>query len=189
MPYLEDFFGAYFLPVALISFVDGALMIGLSWPLINATEILLPYLPLRGLMKAKAFKQLATWRAIFAALALLFTGLSPAISLSASEPEFCEMACCVSEGHCCCASRKPWVKGQKPDGHPIIEPFEIRSKSCYSCAPPSSSNFISRDIARPSASAFNLAQPRDYGYHAPLRAHHSIWFTPTPPRAPPALLI
>src|SRR5262245_1726913 len=93
-------------------------------------------------MKAKAFKQPVTWRAIFAAFALLLSSLSPALALSASEPEFCETACCVAEGHCCCASRKPWVKGRRPDGHPIIEPVEIRSQSCYSCAPPSSSNSI-----------------------------------------------
>jgi hypothetical protein len=140
-------------------------------------------------MKAKAFKQLATWRAIFAAVALLITSLSPALSLSAREPEFCEMACCMADGHCCCAARKPWVKGQKPDGRPIIEPVEIRPQSCYSCTPPSSSNLISREIARPTAHDSDLARRHVFTYHNPSRAHHSIWFTPTPPRAPPALLI
>jgi hypothetical protein len=140
-------------------------------------------------MKAKAFKQRATLRAILAALALLITSFAPAISLSASESEFCEMACCVAEGHCCCAARKPWVKGQNPDDHPTIEPVEIKSQSCYSCAPPSSSNFISRAIARPAAHDFDLALRHAFGYHNPPRAHHSIWFTPTTPRAPPALLV
>jgi hypothetical protein len=140
-------------------------------------------------MKVKAYKQPATLRAIFAALVALFTSLSPSLSLSASEPEFCEMACCVAEGHCCCAARKPWVKGQNPDDHPTIEPVEIKSRSCYSCAPPSSSNFISREVVRPAAHAFDLSLLQTFGYHNPLRAHHSIWFTPTPPRAPPVLLI
>ena len=140
-------------------------------------------------MKANPFKQLATWRAIMAALALLVTSLSPALSLAASEPEFCEMACCVAEGHCCCAARKPWVKGQKPDDRPIIEPVEIRSQSCYFCTPPSSSNLISREMTRPAAPDFDLARRYIFTYHGPPRAHHSIWFTPTPPRAPPALLV
>ncbi|HEY7181911.1 MAG TPA: hypothetical protein VIC84_10855 [Blastocatellia bacterium] len=140
-------------------------------------------------MKAKAFKQPVTWRAIFAALTLLFTSLSPAMSLAASKPEFCEMACCMAEGHCCCAARKPWVKGRKTANHPAIEPAEIKSQSCYSCAPSSSSNFISREIAQPAANDFDLARRHAFGYHEPLRAHRSIWFTPTPPRAPPALLI
>jgi hypothetical protein len=140
-------------------------------------------------MKANAFKQFATWRAIMAALALLVTSLSPAISLAASEPEFCEMACCVAEGHCCCEARKPWVKGKRPDGFPIIEPVQIRSQSCYSCATPSPSNFFSREISRPAAHNFDLAQHQVFTYHDPSWVHHSIWFTPTPPRAPPALLI
>jgi hypothetical protein len=140
-------------------------------------------------MKANAFKKPATWRAIIAALALLVTSLSPAISLAASEPEFCEMACCVAEGHCCCAARKPWVKGRSPDGYPIIVPVQIRSQSCYSCALPSPSNFISRETARPATHVLDLALRHVFAYHNPLRAHHSIWFTPTTPRAPPALLI
>src|SRR5215475_2790501 len=106
-------------------------------------------------MKANPFKQLATWRAIMAALALLVTSLSPALSLSASEPEFCEMACCIAHGHCCCAARKPWVKGQKPDDRPVIEQVEIQSPSCCPGAPPSSSNFITREIARPASHAFD----------------------------------
>src|SRR5215510_12277676 len=121
-------------------------------------------------MKAKAFKQPATWRAIIAALALFLTSLSPVFSLAASEPEFCEMACCMAEGHCCCASRKPWVKGQKPDDHPVIEPVEIRSQSCYSYTPPSSSNFIPRETARPAAYDFDLALRQAFAYHPPSRA-------------------
>lgn len=140
-------------------------------------------------MKANAFKQPATWRVIMAALALLGASLSPAISLAASEPEFCEMACCVADGHCCCAARKPWVKGKRPDDQPLIEHFQIRSQTCYSCAPPSSSNFISRETSSPAAHDFDLLQRQVFAYHDPLRTHHSIWFTPTPPRAPPALLI
>jgi hypothetical protein len=140
-------------------------------------------------MKAKGFKQLATWRAILAALALLVTGLSPAISLSASEPEFCEMECCIADGHCCCDARKPWVKGQNPGDRPIIEPVEIRSQSCYSCTPPSSSNLNSRETAHPAAHDFDLARRRVFAYHNPYRGRHSIWFTPTPPRAPPTLLV
>jgi hypothetical protein len=155
----------------------------------QATEILLPHLPLRGLMKAKAYKQKATLRAIFAALALLITSLSPALSLSFSEPEFCEMACCVAQGHCCCAARKPWVKGQNPSDHPTIGPVEIKSQSCYSCAPPSSSHVISREFARPAAHDFDLALRHTATYHNPPLGRHFIWSTPTPPRAPPALFI
>src|SRR6266511_1832745 len=98
-------------------------------------------------MKANPFKQPATWRAILAALALLVTSLSPALSLAASEPEFCEMACCVAEGHCC-AARNPCVNGPTPHGPTVLDPVDIRSQSRYSCAPPSPSHFIPRQTAR-----------------------------------------
>jgi hypothetical protein len=140
-------------------------------------------------MKANEFKQPATWRAVFLAVALLVNSLSPALSLYASEPEFCEMACCVADGHCCCAARKLWVKGQKPEDHPLIEQVEVASQSGCPCTPPSSSIFIQREIARPSAHDFDLGRPHIIAYHNPSRAHHSVWFTTTPPRAPPGLLI
>lgn len=59
-------------------------------------------------------------RAAAAALALLLGWLGPVLSLAASESEVCMMECCVAEGHCCCAARKPWVAGQKPDGVPAV---------------------------------------------------------------------
>ena len=43
-------------------------------------------------MRANAFKQPATWRAIMAALALLGASLSPAISLAASEEAYADKA-------------------------------------------------------------------------------------------------
>jgi hypothetical protein len=56
-------------------------------------------------MAAKAFKQMAMWRAAFAALVLLFSSLSPSLSLAAAiEWDVCAMECCVAEGHCCCAT-------------------------------------------------------------------------------------
>jgi hypothetical protein len=133
---------------------------------------------------------MAMWRAAFAALVLLFSSLSPSLSLvAATEQDVCAMECCVAEGHCCCAMRKPWVKGQKPDGRPVVERVEIRSQSCCFSTPPSSSNFIPREMARPAAHNFDLARHQVIAYHNPPRAHHSIWRTPTPPRAPPSLLV
>ena len=141
-------------------------------------------------MKANPFKQLATWRAILAALALLTTSLSPALSLAASaDLDVCAMECCVAEGHCCCAARKPWVKGHKPDDRPVVVPVEIRSQSGCPYTPPSSSSFLPRESARTTALDFDLARHPVLAYRSPLRAHHSIWSTSTPPRAPPPLLI
>ena len=141
-------------------------------------------------MKAKNFKQLAVWRLILMALSLLFSSLSPALALSVSQQDICEMACCVAEGHCCCATRKPWVKGQKPDDRPIIEQIEITAPSgCLGAPPSSASNIIPREIAGPAATDFHIAFETVFSYHSPQRAHHFVWFTPTPPRAPPSLIV
>jgi hypothetical protein len=66
-------------------------------------------------------------RAAVGAMLLLFSALAMPVSLASSETEFCSMECCVAEGHCCCAARKPWVEGQKPDGRPVIAQTQIFS--------------------------------------------------------------
>src|SRR5215468_2380716 len=61
--------------------------------------------------------KLKTWlrlRGAISALALAMGWLSVPFSLASREPDVCEMECCVSEGHCCCAARKPFVKGHVP---------------------------------------------------------------------------
>jgi len=138
----------------------------------------------------KKVKQMAVWRVVFMALSLLFSAVSPALALSVSEQDVCEMACCMAEGHCCCAARKPWVKGQKPDDRPIFEQVELTAPSkCPGTPPSSTSNLILRGAAHPTATDFGVTFETEFPYHSAPRAHHSVWFTPTPPRAPPALLI
>ncbi len=58
-----------------------------------------------------------TWlhlRAAVAALALALGWLSIPLSLASWEPDVCEMECCIAEGHCCCATRRAYVKGHEP---------------------------------------------------------------------------
>jgi hypothetical protein len=80
-------------------------------------------------------------RAALVALALLIGWLGPALPLAASESEVCAMECCVAEGHCCCAARKPFVKGRVPgaDGRPVISEVEITASCPPRCAQPASS--------------------------------------------------
>jgi hypothetical protein len=79
-------------------------------------------------------------RASAALLALLLGWLSPALRLMASEPDVCRMECCVAEGHCCCASHKPFVKGHVPgaDGRPAVSEKELTASCPLRCAQPSS---------------------------------------------------
>jgi hypothetical protein len=124
-------------------------------------------------------------RAAAGAMLLLFNGLAAPVSLASIEPEFCSMECCVAEGHCCCAARKPWVVGQKTGGVPTLAPSQISSKCPYSCASSSKPNHSSRMIARPVARdhAFAKKIPASYGASTPI--HTSAWFALDSPRAPP----
>ncbi|MEP7337930.1 MAG: hypothetical protein ABI977_09310, partial [Acidobacteriota bacterium] len=61
------------------------------------------------------------WRKInlraASALLIFLLGWSalPAVML-AQEPDTCWMECCVAEGHCCCATAKPFVEGHDYTG-------------------------------------------------------------------------
>jgi hypothetical protein len=79
-------------------------------------------------------------RAALVALALLIGRLGPALPLAAGESEVCAMECCVAEGHCCCAARKPFVKGHEPgaDGQPVISEVELTASCPPRCSQPAS---------------------------------------------------
>jgi hypothetical protein len=53
-------------------------------------------------------------RVAAAALALALGWISTPLSLASWESDVCEMECCIAEGHCCCATRRAYVKGQEP---------------------------------------------------------------------------
>jgi hypothetical protein len=124
-------------------------------------------------------------RAAVVAMLLLSNGLSAQMSLASSESEFCSMECCVAEGHCCCATRKPWVAGQKTGGVPTVAQNQISSKCPYSCAPSSKPSHSSRMIARPVAHDLVIAKKIPASYGAPTPLHNSARFALNSPRAPP----
>jgi hypothetical protein len=139
-------------------------------------------------MAANVFKQPAAWRAGFAALVLLAASLSPALSLATgADQDFCAMECCVADGHCCCAARKPWVKGQKPDGSPTVAQTQISPQCPYSCAPSSKTSPNLRVIERPVAHDHMLAETSPTSYCDPTLIHNSSWLASTSPRAPPQI--
>lgn len=126
-------------------------------------------------------------RAVAGAILLLLNGLATVATLASNETEFCAMECCVAEGHCCCAARKPWVAGRKTDGVPAIAHNQISSKCPYSCAssskPKHSLRMIARLVTRDHAFAKKI--PASYGASTPV--HKSNWFALNSPRAPPLL--
>src|SRR5262249_61739429 len=83
----------------------------------------------------------ARLRAAAAMVALLLGWLAPELPLLANEPDVCGMACCVAEGHCCCAKRKHFVKGHVPgaDGKPVISENKLKASCPLPCAQAASS--------------------------------------------------
>jgi hypothetical protein len=126
-------------------------------------------------------------RAAVGATLLLLSALATPVSLASSESEFCSMECCVAEGHCCCAARKLWVEGQKPDGVPTLAQTQIISKCPYSCAPSSKPAHNLRVIERPVAHDHTLAETPPTSYCDPTLIHNSSWLASISPRAPPQI--
>jgi hypothetical protein len=131
-------------------------------------------------------------RAAAAMFVLLLGWLSPVTPLTANEPDFCAMECCVAEGHCCCAARKPFVKGQIPgaDGHPVISENELKASCPLQCARPSSGfhrlKFPKTAVVK-YASEVGVAQ--SIYARTPRFARDALADDHSAPRAPPVTLL
>jgi len=136
--------------------------------------------------------KLKTWlrlRGMAAALALALGWISVPLSLATWEPDVCEMECCVAAGHCCCATRRAYVKGHEPKPGDVS--LTIETTLTQPCPVGCAASGISVHN--------NL--PRAAHWHAPLAESNPVslsryrerflldqQFTakPSSPRAPPA---
>lgn len=132
-----------------------------------------------------------TWlriRAAVAALALALGWISAPLSLAAWEPDVCEMECCISEGHCCCATRRTYVKGREPKPGDVSLTIEttLTNRCPAGCAASgiSAKNNLHR-TAHAQALLVTLAStpPDLYGHR--LLFDHQFAAQPSSPRAPP----
>jgi hypothetical protein len=82
----------------------------------------------------------AGWRALCAALFLLFGAVSASVALTISSADVCTMACCIEEGRCCCKPRHAFVEGQAGDGKPRFAANEIAAPCPPDCAGSSTSS-------------------------------------------------
>jgi hypothetical protein len=139
--------------------------------------------------RKRVFTRLRVAAAVFA---LLLGWLLPALPLLANEPDVCSMECCVAEGHCCCATRKPFVKGHIPgaDGRPVISEKELTASCPPQCAQPASGfhhlQFPKAAIVK-YAGEVNVAQ-LIYA-RVPHFARDALADDPAAPRAPPLALL
>jgi hypothetical protein len=126
-------------------------------------------------------------RALLGVLTILFGGLSaPTVLALQTEENVCAMACCITEGHCCCKAKKAFVKGQPHDGKVNFTKAELAKPCSDNCATSSSTGkTVSRDALREAvihrilfASPITSAQP-------PPLIQNRIAYASLSPRAPP----
>jgi hypothetical protein len=134
-------------------------------------------------------RKYAKLRAACALLALLAGWMSQPVTLAATLPDVCSMACCVNEGHCCCKPSHRYVEGQVPAGGENVSASQLSAACPEGCAAPRySSNLLLRDSARAAiAHAFSLAT-RLIHSHSTALAAKAVESCPSSPRAPPSVI-
>jgi len=137
-------------------------------------------------------KQRKIWirlRAAVAVLALALGWISAPISLATIDPDVCEMECCIAKGHCCCATRHPYVKGHEPKPGDISITVATSSNDLCpaDCAASgiSAKNKIFRAAHTP-ALVVTPASVSPASYRSPFLLDHQYTAQPSSPRAPPA---
>jgi hypothetical protein len=128
-------------------------------------------------------------RAAIALLALALGWIAVPLSLAASEPDVCEMECCIAEGHCCCAARRPYVKGHEPKPGDVSITVETGlTKTCPAGCAASSFSAKTKLLRTVQAQAplvmVASISPEPYGN--PFLLDHQFAAQPSTPRAPPA---
>ena len=127
-------------------------------------------------------------RAAAAVLALVLGWLAVPLTLAAWEPDVCEMECCVTAGHCCCATRHAYVAGRLPEPGEVTINFEteLTAPCPATCAGATSSAQTNLPRARHAAAAFVtvVVTPLQYGgkLNPSMRSFAAQTSTP---RAPP----
>jgi hypothetical protein len=124
-----------------------------------------------------------------ATLMLALGWVSVPLSLAAWEPDVCEMECCIAEGHCCCATRRAYVKGREPK--PGEFAFNTGAGLTIPCPATcvasgiSSQNYLSRATYAPvpHVTFASISLPRRWN-RFPLNRQFAA--QPSSPRAPPA---
>ncbi|MDX2032993.1 MAG: hypothetical protein SF339_20115 [Blastocatellia bacterium] len=129
------------------------------------------------------------WRAMSVLLMLLLWAMTPVIALELPERVDCGMACCLSEGECCCASR---FDSPDDDQHlheqATISKVEL-SRGCPShCASISSSPQVASHVGHSPATTNALPAEALLPFGTRITHHqNSPTSGPSSPRAPPTV--
>jgi hypothetical protein len=127
-------------------------------------------------------------RVVVAVLVLALGWISTPLSLAAMEPDVCEMECCIAEGHCCCAARRPYVKGHEPKPGDISITIETAlTDPCPAGCTVSGISAKNKLLRATPAQALlvKLASIPTELYQSPFLLDHQFTAQPSSPRAPP----
>lgn len=129
----------------------------------------------------------ARLRAVSALILLLAVWLSAPVTLASSPSNFCSMACCIEEGHCCCYPQKSFVKGQPDDERDHINYLWVLAECPAGCSPPqiSTYSFLSAFDGK-SAYRVELRRPPPIYFHSDFHILDILECNSSSPRAPPA---
>jgi hypothetical protein len=128
-------------------------------------------------------------RVAVAAMVLALGWISVPLTLATMEPDVCEMECCIAEGHCCCATRRPYVKGHEPKPGDVSLTFEKSltdtcPAGCAASGISAKNNLLRATHAQ--APLVTLASMLQQRYRSPSLLDHQFAAQPSSPRAPPA---
>ncbi|HEX9002405.1 MAG TPA: hypothetical protein VGB07_21040 [Blastocatellia bacterium] len=126
------------------------------------------------------------WRAAIALFVLLTSWSATPVSQWAQPLEYCSMECCVADGHCCCASQKPFVEGQDHSGVGEIGQVAIQTSCPCPATPSASAKVFSRQIPQTLWHDPVPDLPLLLRNHRRNSDYSSLHFSPRSPRAPPA---
>ena len=127
-------------------------------------------------------------RAAVVVLMLAAGWLSGPLALAAWEPDVCEMECCIEAGHCCCATRHAYVKGQEPKPGEVA--FNIETNLTAPCpanctgSATATQNYLSRATHAPTLLIELAFVPLPHCSDQFLFAY-PFAARPSSPRAPP----
>ncbi|MEW6128735.1 MAG: hypothetical protein AB1757_16970 [Acidobacteriota bacterium] len=138
-------------------------------------------------MTSQALNWLIKIRAATGVLAIVLSALSPAVALALQPAEnVCAMACCISEGNCCCTIKKAFVKGQPHDGKTSLTQTEIAKPCSENCAASTSTvKTVSRNVIHKAVTHAVLFTTLITYSQPPPNAKETFDLTALSPRAPP----
>jgi hypothetical protein len=128
-------------------------------------------------------------RAAGALLIFLVAWSALPVAMLAQESDVCSMECCVAEGHCCCATHKPFVEGHDYSGVREIGSAEDESPCQGLAALPSGVKILSRQLTTAGAHLSAPEAPAQRIFRRGENFYRSLRFSPDSSRAPPSLLL